>query len=152
MKKSKAIFGILAMTLVLALISGCGSSDKPAAQQPSGQQQPSGHDGHTMSMPKEDPMPMMKDMDKDVQDILKQVKAGQTMEVQKSTDHLVSTVNKVLPHMMDNNLKDNLRKASTDIKASVSSGKLDIGAMEGKVKAMQEIMKQTTTHLQSMSH
>jgi hypothetical protein len=153
MIKTKVLWGIVAMTLVLAVISGCGSNDKPTAQQqPASQQQAAGHEGHSMSMPKENPMPMMKDMDKDLQDIIKQVKAGQTLEVQKSTDHLVSTVDKVMPHMMDSGLKDNLRKAAADIKESVKSGKLDLSAMEGKVKNMQEVMKQTTSHLESMSH
>lgn len=152
MTKSKVVLGILAMTVVLAVASGCGSNDKPAAQQPASQQQASGHDGHSMAMPKEDPMPMMKDMDKDLQDIMKQVKAGQTMEVQKTTDHLVSTTNKVMSHMMDNGLKDNLRKAAADIKDNVNSGKMHPSVMESKVKTMQEIMKQTTSHLQSMSH
>lgn len=140
------------MTLVLAVASGCGSNDKPAAQQPASQQQGTDHGGHSATMPKEDPMPMMKDMDKDLQDIIKQVKAGQTMEVQKTTDHLMSMTNKVMSHMMDNGLKDNLRKAAADIKDIVNSGKMDPSAMEGKVKAMQEIMKQTTSHLQTMSH
>lgn len=152
MTKSKVVLGILAMTMVLAVVSGCGSSDKPAAQPPASQQQASGHAGHGAAMPKEDPMPMMKDMDKDLQDIMKQVKAGQTMEVQKTTDHLMSMANKVMPHMMDNGLKDNLRKAAADIKDIVNSGKMDPGVMEGKVKAMQEIMKQTTSHLQTMTH
>lgn len=153
MTKSKVIIGVLAMTVVLAVVSGCGSSDKPAAQQPpASQQQASGHAGHSTAMPKEDPMPMMKDMDKDLQDIMKQVKAGQTMEVQKTTDHLMSMTNKVMPHMMDNGLKDNLRKAAADIKDIVNSGRIDPSVMEGKVKAMQEIMKQTTSHLQTMTH
>lgn len=152
MTKSKVTLSILTITVALAIVSGCGSSDKPAAQQPASQQQASGHAGHSATMPKEDPMPMMKDMDKDLQDIMKQVKAGQTMEVQKTADHLLSMVNKVMPHMMDNALKDNLRKAAGDIKGIVDSGKMDPSTMEGKVKAMQEVMKQTTSHLRTMTH
>lgn len=153
MKKSKLVVGIVALMVASALFAGCSSSgDKQTAQQPSNQKQASGHDGHNMTMPKEDPMPMMKEMDKDLQDITKQVKAGQTMDAQKSANHMVGMVDKVMPHMMDNGLKDNLRKAATDIKDSVNSGKADPSALEGKVKAMQEIMQQTTTHLQSMSH
>ena len=97
-------------------------------------------------------MPMMKDMDKALQDVVKQVKAGQTMDAQKSASQLVGITDKVMPHMMDAGLKENLRKAATDIKEVVNSGKADPSAIEDKVKAMQEIMKQTTTHLQSMSH
>lgn len=153
MKRSKLVFGILAITVAAAFITGCGSSEKPTAQQPASQQQQAlSHAGHSVAMPKEDPMPMMKDLDKDLQDIMKQVKAGQTMEAQKSAGHMMGMVDKVMPHMMDNGLKDNLRKAAADIKDNVNSGKADPAALEGKVKAMQDIMKQTTTHLQSMSH
>lgn len=153
MKKSKLIVGALALMVSAVLFAGCSSSGKPAAQPPAAQeQQASGHAGHSATMPKEDPMPMMKDMDKDLQTIMKQVKAGQTMDAQKSTSHMMGLVDKVMPHMMDDGLKNNLRKAAADIKDSVNSGKTDPAAIEGKIKSMQGIMKQTTTHLQSMSH
>lgn len=152
MKKNKIITGVLALTVATSLLAGCSSSSNQTTQQPAAQQQASGHAGHSSTMPKEDPMPMMKDMDKDLQDMMKQVKAGQTMDAQKSAGHMVGVVDKVMPHMMDNRLKDGLRKASNDIKDSVNSGKADPTALEGKVKAMQDLMKQTTTHLQSMSH
>ncbi len=152
MKKNKLVLGIMSLVVVTALFTGCGSNSNQAAQQPAAQQQASGHEGHSASMPKEDPMPMMKEMDKDLQDMLKQVKAGQTMDAQKSAGHMVGMVDKVAPHMMDNQLKDSLRKAATEIKDTVNSGKADPAALEGKMKAMQDIMKRTTTHLQSMSH
>jgi hypothetical protein len=153
MNKRKVVMGIFTITVVMSLLAGCGSSEKPAAQAPATQEQAaSGHQGHSAAMPKEDPMPMMKDMDKNLQDLVKQVKAGQTMDAQKSAAQLVSTTDKVMPHMMDAGLKDKLRQAAVEIKDSVNSGKADPSAIEGKVKAMQEIMKQTSTHLQSMSH
>lgn len=159
MEKHKVLFGGLVIATAMAsLIAGCGSNDKAATtqqaaatQQPAAQQH-TGHDMSNMNMPKEDPMPMMKDMDKALQDVVKQVKAGQTMDAQKSAAQLVSTTDKVMPHMMDAGLKEQLRKAAAEIKDSVNSGKTDPSALESKVKAMQDIMKQTTTHLQSMSH
>lgn len=135
-----------------ALAAGCGSTEKQAAKPPAVQQSPAGHEGHSMTMPKEDPMPMMKDMEKALQDVVKQVKAGQMLDAQKSAAQLANTVEKVMPHMMDTELKANMRKAATDIKGSVNSGKTDPGVIEEKATAMQTIMKQTTTHLQSMSH
>lgn len=156
-KKSKVVAGIMVMTVAVALVAGCGSSEKQAAQQPAGQQTSGDMKGHdmgnmNMNMPKGDPMPLVKDVDKELQDILKQVKAGQTMDAQQTTGMLASTVEKIIPHMMDEGLKTNLRKAATDIKDSVNSGKADPGTIEGKVKAMQDIMKQVTTDLQSMHH
>lgn len=153
MNKSKVLFGVLAIAVVMSLVVGCGSSEKTAAKPPAAsQEQASGHQGHSAAMPKEDPMPMMKDLDKSLQDVVKQVKAGQTMDAQKSAAQLVSTTDKVMPHMMDADLKDKLRKAAVEIKDNVNSGKVDPSALEGKARAMQDLMKQTMAHLQSMSH
>ena len=153
MNKSKVLFGILAIMAVISLVAGCGSSEKSTAQSPvASHEQAAGHQGHSAVMPKEDPMPMMRDLDKSLQDMVKQVKAGQTMDAQKSVAQLVSTTEKILPHMMDTNLKENLRKAAGDIKNTVNSGKMDPSAMDGKVKTMEDVMKQTTSHLQTMQH
>jgi uncharacterized protein YceK len=154
MKKSKVMVGILSIMVAVALVTGCGSSEKQAAPQQSTSQQASsdGMDMAGMSMPKGDPMPMMKDMDQQLQNLMKQVKAGQTMEAQKTAAQLASTTEKIMPHMMDNSLKEKLRSAAGDIKNTVNAGKIDPSDMEGKVKVMQEIMKQTTTDLQTMKH
>ena len=152
-KKTTTLFTIVVMlAATTALAAGCGSTEKQAAKPAATQQSAAGHEGHSMTMPKEDPMPTMKDMDKALQDVVKQVKAGQMMDAQKSAAQLTSTVEKVMPHMMDAELKEKLLKTATDIKGSVNSGKTDPGAIEEKAGAMQTIMKQTTTHLQSMSH
>ena len=152
MRKGKVLLVGLAIAGLTILAAGCGSTEKQAAKPPATQQSAAGHEGHSMTMPKEDPMPTMKDMDKALQDVVKQVKAGQMMDAQKSAAQLTSTVEKVMPHMMDAELKEKLLKTATDIKGSVNSGKTDPGAIEEKARAMQTIMKQTTTHLQSMSH
>ena len=152
MRKGKIMLAGLAIAGLTILAAGCGSTEKQAAKPAATQQSAAGHEGHSMTMPKEDPMPTMKDMDKALQDVVKQVKAGQMMDAQKSAAQLTSTVEKVMPHMMDAELKEKLLKTATDIKGSVNSGKTDPGAIEEKAGAMQTIMKQTTTHLQSMSH
>lgn len=152
MRKGKVLLVGLAIAGLTILAAGCGSTEKQAAKPPATQQSAAGHEGHSMTMPKEDPMPTMKDIDKALQDVVKQVKAGQMMDAQKSAAQLTSTVEKVMPHMMDAELKEKLLKTATDIKGSVNSGKTDPGAIEEKAGAMQTIMKQTTTHLQSMSH
>ena len=152
MRKGKVLLVGLAIAGLTILAAGCGSTEKQAAKPPATQQSAAGHEGHSMTMPKDDPMPTMKDMDKALQDVVKQVKAGQMMDAQKSAAQLTSTVEKVMPHMMDAELKEKLLKTATDIKGSVNSGKTDPGAIEEKAGAMQTIMKQTTTHLQSMSH
>ena len=152
MRKGKVLLVGLAIAGLTILAAGCGSTEKQAAKPPATQQSAAGHEGHSMTMPKEDPMPTMKDMDKALQDVVKQVKAGQMMDAQKSAAQLTSAVEKVMPHMMDAELKEKLLKTATDIKGSVNSGKTDPGAIEEKAGAMQTIMKQTTTHLQSMSH
>jgi hypothetical protein len=158
MKKSKVLLGILSIAVVMVFATGCGSNEKTVAQAPTSQQKASGHEGmnmsghENMSMPKGDPMPMMKDMDKGLQDVVKQVKDGKTMDAQKTAIQLVSTTEKVMPHMMDAELKEKLSKAAADIKESVNSGKIDPAALDVKVRAMQELMKQATTDIQSMKH
>ena len=151
-KKSKIMLAGLAIAGLTILTAGCGSTEKQATKPPAAQQSATGHEGHSMTMPKEDPMPMMKDMDKALQDVVKQVKAGQVMDAQKSAAQLTSSVEKVMPHMMEAGLKEKLLKTAIDIKGSVNSGKTDPEAIEEKASAIQTIMKQTTTHLQSMSH
>lgn len=163
MKKSKVVLGILALTLVVVLVAGCSSSEKTAVNPPAaghdmknmpanGGEQAAGHDTHSMQMPKDDPMPMMKEMDQQTKDLMKQVKSGQTMEAQKTAGQIVGLTDKVMPHMMENGLKDRLKQSAMDIKDTVNAGKMDPGAMESKVNIMQEIMKETTAHLQTMSH
>ena len=122
MRKGKVLLVGLAIAGLTILAAGCGSTEKQAAKPPATQQSAAGHEGHSMTMPKEDPMPTMKDMDKALQDVVKQVKAGQMMDAQKSAAQLTSTVEKVMPHMMDAELKEKLLKTATDIKGSVNSG------------------------------
>lgn len=153
MKRIKITAGLLAVVIITTLAAGCGANEKAAAPQPqAGQVQASGHEGHSAAMPKEDPMPIMKELDKALQDVVKQVRAGQTMEAQKSVAQLVSITNKVLPHMMDTGLKDKLRTGAAELKDSVNTGKVDPNALEKQAKSLQELLKQTADHLQTMSH
>jgi len=152
MNKTKTGLGILAIGAVMLLAAGCGSGEKTAAPAPAGQHTASGHEAHSASMPKEDPLPFMKDMDKALQEVVAQVKAGKTMDAQSSAARLTGAVNKVLPHMMEEGLKEQLRQAAAEIKNSVNAGRTDLNGLEDKAKAFQSIMQETTTHLQSMSH
>ncbi len=155
--KSKLIIGMMAMTITMVLVAGCGSSDKstaqpPAAQQASGDAKGNDMGNMNMNMPKGDPTPLVKDVDKELQDIVRQVKAGQTMDAQQTAGMLVATTEKIIPHMMNDSLKAKLRSAVTDIKENVNSGKANPESIEGKAKALQDTMKQVTTDLQSMKH
>lgn len=153
MKKSKVVLGLLAITAAVVLVTGCGGGGQKAAAPPSaGQEQAAGHQSHSATMPKEDPMPMMKDMEKNLQDVVKQVQAGQIMAAQNSAGQLVSITDKVMPHMMDAGLKEKLRAAAVAIKDRVNAGKVDPAVIEDQAKAMQDLMQQTTAHLQTMSH
>jgi len=95
---------------------------------------------------------MMKDMDKQLQDVVKQVKAGQTMEAQKTVGQLASNCDQVTPHMTDAALKDKMHKAAFDLKDYINSGKIDQTVVDGKVQVMQEIMKQANGDLQGGMH
>lgn len=143
MKKLK--LAVLALTLILAVVvvAGCGSSDsKPQAQAPQAQ----------MAMPSGDPMPMMKDMDKYLQDMMRQVKAGQMMDAQKSAGQIASLADKVMLHMTDNAMRDQMKKAAYDLRDAVNGAKVDQTVVEGRMQMMQDIMKRSVNHLQSQKH
>jgi hypothetical protein len=106
--------------------------------------------GHDASMPKEDPLVFIKDIDKAAQDVVNQVKAGRTMDAQKSASQLTGSVEKVLPHVTDTALKDELKNVADEIKNSVNSGQADIFELEDKAQALQDITKQMTAQLQNM--
>ncbi|MDR7868861.1 MAG: hypothetical protein RIN56_18865 [Sporomusaceae bacterium] len=144
MKKSKLIIISLALILSLVVVAGCGGAgdSKPQQQAPKAQS----------SMPTGDPMPMMKDMDASMQDMLKQVKAGQMMEAQKSAAQMAGMADKVMPHMTDSALKEQMKKAAYDLRDTMNGGKADQTVIEEKMKAMQDIMKRTVNNLQSQKH
>lgn len=143
MKNTKLILLSLILILALALVAGCGGSDsKPQLQAPKAQS----------SMPAGDPMPMMKDMDASMQEMMKQVKAGQMMEAQKSAAQMAGMADKVMPHMTDSALKEQMKKAAYDLRDTMNGGKADQTVIEEKMKAMQDIMKRSVNHLQSQKH
>lgn len=151
MKKSRIILLGFTLVIALAFVAGCGSNDTKAPQpQQQQSQQQNAHASH--SMPSGDPMPMMKDMEKAMQDMMKQVKAGQTMDAQKSSSLLASTADKLAPHVSDSALQDKFKKVAYDLRDTMNNGKVDPTVVEGKVQALQEVMKQVNANLQSGSH
>jgi basic membrane lipoprotein Med (substrate-binding protein (PBP1-ABC) superfamily) len=106
--------------------------------------------GHDASMPNEDPAIFIKNIDKAAQDVLNQIKAGRTMDAQKSAGQLTGSVEKVLPHLTDAGLKDKLKDAANEIKNSVNSGQADIFDLEDQIQALRDITKQVTARLQNM--
>lgn len=149
MKKSKSVVALLVLVLALAFAAGCGGSDSQApARQPAKTQD--AHAGH--SMPAGDPMPLMRDMDKAMQDMVKQVKAGQTMEAQKSAGQIASLADKVMPHMNDNAVREQMKKAAYDLGDAMNGAKVDQTVVEGKMKAMQDVMGPAMKNLQAGAH
>ncbi len=153
----KSTLTVLALTLILALavVAGCGGSDSKSqqaaqtqAQQP--QKTADAQSGH--AMPAGDPMPMMKDMDKSLQDMMKQVKAGQMMDAQKSAGQIAALADKVMPHMNDAAAKANMQKAANELRDSVGGAKIDQTVVEAKMKAMQDAMAQAMKNLQAGAH
>lgn len=151
MKKSTLTVLALALVLSLAFVAGCGGSDsKPQTQAQQPQKQQDAHSSH--AMPSGDPMPLMKDMDKSLQDMTKQVKAGQTMDAQKSAGQIASLADKVMPHMNDTAAKAGMQKAASELRDAVGGAKVDQTVVEGKMKAMQDAMAQAMKNLQAGSH
>ena len=145
MRKTKFMALSLMIILALVLTAGCGGSDsKPQQQAQAPQAQ--------MSMPSGDPMPMMKDMDKNLQEMVKQVKAGQMMDAQKSAGQIASLADKVMPHMTDNAMREQMKKAAYDLRDTMNGAKVDQTVVETKMKTMQDVMTQSMKNLQSGAH
>jgi predicted nucleic acid-binding Zn-ribbon protein len=106
--------------------------------------------GHNASMPNEDPSVFIKNIDKAVQDVMNQVKAGRTMDAQKSVSQLADGVEKLLPHVTDAVLKDRLENASNEIKNSVNSAQPDIFDLEDMAQELQDVTKQVAEQLKNM--
>jgi ABC-type phosphate transport system substrate-binding protein len=150
MKKAKLTVLALALILAVAVVAGCGSGDGKSPQAAQPQKQQDAHAGH--AMPSGDPMPLMKDMDKNLQDMMKQVKAGQMMEAQKSAGQIAALADKVLPHMNDAAAKAGLQKAAGELRDSVGGAKVDQTVVETKLKALQGAMAPAMKNLQAGSH
>lgn len=146
MKNRKLILLSLVLVIALVFVAGCGAGDNKTQQSQPAQNQKE-MSGHSMNMPKGDPMPMMKDMDKNLQDMLRQVKAGQMMDAQKSASQIAGLADKVAPHMMDAALKDKFQKAAYDLRDTMNNGKTDQTAVEGKMKTLQDVMALATKDL-----
>lgn len=143
MKKSKLLVVSAVLIVALALVAGCGGgADK--GKEPAKIVQ--------NSMPAGDPMPMMKDMEHQVRDMSKHLKAGQMMDAQRLATQIASAADKVTPHMTDAALKDKMQKAAYDLRDTMNGAKVDQTVVEAKLKTMQEVMQQATGHLQSVSH
>jgi hypothetical protein len=106
--------------------------------------------GHDASMPNEDPLVFIKDIDKAAQEVVSQVKAGRTMDAQKSVSQLTGGVEKVLPHVTDSALKGELSGAANEIKNSVGSGRPDVFDLEDQVQVLRDIMKRVAVQLRNM--
>lgn len=150
MKKSTVTVLALTLILSLAVVAGCGSGDNKARQAAQPQKTQDARPGH--SMPSGDPMPMMKDMDKSLQDMMKQVKAGQMMDAQKSAGQIAALADKVIPHMSDATAKSAMLKAAGELRDSVGGAKIDQTVVEAKMKAMQDAMAQSMKNLQAGTH
>lgn len=152
MKKKFALLAIVAA--FAALVAGCGQekaaqpSTPPKASAPAASE----HSGHSQTMPKEDPFPVAQDMKKVLADITAQVNAGQIMEAQKSVGNLEGLSGRLLPHMMDEGLKNELQQATKAVGSAINTGKVDGAAVEKAVQAADATLQKTVDHLKTMSH
>jgi hypothetical protein len=106
--------------------------------------------GHDSSMPKENPVPFVRDMNKAAEDILDRVKTGRVMDARSSLSVLTSAADKVLPHITDTVLKDKLRTRVDGIKTLINSGNPDLFDLEDAITLLQESIKEAMGKLQSM--
>ena len=106
--------------------------------------------GHDSTMAREDPIPFLADIDKASQNIVDQVKAWRVMDAQNSVSQLSGAADKVLPHITDTALKDNLSATINAIKAGVNSGSPDSFELEEKNQSLLEYTRQAREKLREM--
>jgi hypothetical protein len=74
------------------------------------------------------------------------------MDAQSSVSQLSATADKLLPHITDTALKDQVKTLVGEIKTSVNSGSPDVFELEDKVQELQTALEQVRKKLQGMSH
>ncbi|SDD66581.1 hypothetical protein [Sporomusa acidovorans] len=159
MKKVKVVLGGIALLLTVSLTAGCGSSQptsqlaqQAAPQQAASQEHSQGHNQQIHSMPAGDPMPFLADMEKQLADVAAKQKASQTAEAQKVAAQLVQTADKLVPHIMDDGLKNKTRQSAVAIKDAVHAAKVDQAGLDVKIKELQELLLKVKGDLSSHKH
>lgn len=147
MKNKKLIMLSLAALLIMSLVAGCGSNEKQAnkAAAPATAKSAS-------SMPNEDPMPIVQDLERKMKDTGAMAKEGKWAEAKLIAAEALKTNDRLTVHVTDARLKDSLKKSVSEVNAAVTASPVDQKAAETKVLAALELIKQASVQMQGHQH
>jgi hypothetical protein len=147
MRNKKLILLSLVAILVLAVATGCGSSDNQAAKlAPATTAKPA------TSMPNEDPMPIAQDLERKLKDTGTMVKEAKWAEAKIIAAEALKTSDRLNVHVTDARIKDSLKKSVNDVNEAVKASPADQKSAEAKIATALETLKQATVQLQGHQH
>ena len=147
MRNKKLILLSLVALLVMAVAAGCGSSSKQETKTaPAVTAKPA------TSMPNEDPMPIAQDLERKLKDTGTMVKEGKWAEAKIITAEALKTHDRLTVHITDPRMKDSLKQSISDVSSAVSASPADQKAVEAKIAAALETVKQASGQLKDHKH
>ncbi|MDF2501866.1 MAG: hypothetical protein K0Q77_2580 [Anaerosporomusa subterranea] len=147
MRNKKMILLSLVAILVLAVATGCGSSEKQVSKSA-----PSTAAKSTSSMPKEDVQPIAQDLERKLKDTGTMVKEGKWAEAKLIAAEALKTNDRLIVHVTDARMKDSLQKSVTDVNGAINASPADQKSTEAKIATALEVLKQVSVHLQGHNH
>ncbi|KYZ74895.1 hypothetical protein AXX12_15040 [Anaerosporomusa subterranea] len=147
MRNKKLILLSLVAILVLAVATGCGSSDKQTSKSA-----PSTAAKSASSMPKEDVQPIAQDLERKLKDTGTMVKEGKWAEAKLIAAEALKTNDRLIVHVTDARMKDSLQKSVTDVNGAVNASLADQKSAEAKIATALEALKQVSVQLQGHNH
>jgi hypothetical protein len=148
MRNKKLILLSLVAMLVLAVATGCGSSDKQASKSAT----PAATAKSASSMPNEDPQPIAQDLERKLKDTASMVKEGKWAEAKLIAVEALKTNDRLIVHVTDARMKDTLKKSVTDANGAVNASPADQKSAEAKIAAALDALKQASVQLQGHNH
>ena len=146
MKNKKMILLSVVAILVLAVATGCGSSDNPAKSAPSTAAKPAS------SMPNEDPKPIAQDLERKLKDTATMIKEDKWAEAKVIAAEALKANDRLIVHVTDARMKDSLKKSVSDVNEAVKASPADQKSADDKVSIALEALKQANVQLQGHNH
>lgn len=147
MRNKKLILLSLVAILVLAVTTGCGSSDKQASKSA-----PATTAKSASSMPNEDTQPIAQDLERKLKDTASMVKEGKWAEAKLIAAEAVKTNDRLIVHVTNARMKDSLKKSVTDVNGAVNASPVDQKTAEAKIATALDTLKQASVQLQGHNH
>ncbi|MDU4962450.1 MAG: hypothetical protein E6X17_17480 [Sporomusaceae bacterium] len=145
MSNKKTVIFSLALILLLTIVSGCGSSGDQAAKPQPSQQAAS-------SMPNEDPLPIVADLTRKLNDTAAMVKAEKLPEAKTIAAGALKTHERLTVHITDAKLKTTLAASVKAVSEAVNADPVSRPAAEARLAEALAAVKQAGEVLKDHQH